>query len=255
MNNISTGQRVPLTQELQYESCCIILCSEMLSNDPGEPGQSWLRDLLMSSEEIVRHARLRPTKSSLKARITQLKIHGKGNIFQNCGAEDQLRKYVAVSRSLGLMTGDVELQIEASNIIDSMEASSSKPSEMFVRFLNDLIFASTRWLVPFRARSNLESGGSGPRPAEISRCSEICTLTREPTQPAATPHGTAGDGSPNPIVGEAVPYMQDDSNCYRRLTRELSRFVVSVISPHNPNRHIPSDEELQYQARWIMFEE
>lgn len=42
---------------------------------------------------------------------------------------------------------------------------------------------------------------------------------------------------------------------FRHLTKELYRFVAMCMSPNNPNRHVPSDEELQYQARWVDYDE
>ncbi|KAI5457048.1 hypothetical protein BGZ63DRAFT_495245 [Mariannaea sp. PMI_226] len=46
-----------------------------------------------------------------------------------------------------------------------------------------------------------------------------------------------------------------DANCYRRLETELTRFVRSSLSPNNPRQHIPTDEELQNQARWIIYDD
>jgi len=42
---------------------------------------------------------------------------------------------------------------------------------------------------------------------------------------------------------------------FRHLTKELYRFVAMCMSPNNPNRHVPTDEELQYQARWVDYDE
>ncbi|KAF4988183.1 hypothetical protein FDECE_15159 [Fusarium decemcellulare] len=255
MNHANPGKGLPSVQDLQYESCCIILGSEMLSKQPGESETSWLRDLLMSSPEMVQKARIRPTKSSLKTRITQLKIHGKKDIFENCSAETRLRSFVDSSRAEGVMIGHVELQLEASNIVASMESCSPKPSAIFSRFLNSLISASTEWLLPFCNRANLELGESTSRLASMFEAPKLGASTGDPVPTAMTPQ----DPTPYTVNGGAGPtlaaYFQDDSNCYRRLTRELSGFVSSALSPHNPARHVPSDEELQHQARWIMFEE
>ncbi|KAM0425921.1 hypothetical protein ACHAPT_008859 [Fusarium lateritium] len=43
-------------------------------------------------------------------------------------------------------------------------------------------------------------------------------------------------------------FFMNDSNCYRRLAQELTRFVMSTMSPNNPNQHVPSDAEIQHQA-------
>jgi len=50
------------------------------------------------------------------------------------------------------------------------------------------------------------------------------------------------------------PLFFNDANCYRRLARELGRWVASVTSPNNPNCHVPTDEEIQHQARWILYD-
>lgn len=46
-----------------------------------------------------------------------------------------------------------------------------------------------------------------------------------------------------------------NSSCYRRLAWELDRFVTAAMSPNNPNQHVPTDEELKHQARWIQYDE
>ncbi|EEU38455.1 uncharacterized protein NECHADRAFT_88613 [Fusarium vanettenii 77-13-4] len=47
--------------------------------------------------------------------------------------------------------------------------------------------------------------------------------------------------------------FNNDSNSYRRLARGLSRFVMTTMSSNNPSSHVPTDEELKYQARWIWY--
>ncbi|CAI0642188.1 unnamed protein product [Colletotrichum noveboracense] len=52
-----------------------------------------------------------------------------------------------------------------------------------------------------------------------------------------------------------VPFLLNDHNSYTRLAAGLSRFVGATMSTNNPNRHVPSDDELRYQARWMWFNE
>lgn len=49
--------------------------------------------------------------------------------------------------------------------------------------------------------------------------------------------------------------LHNSCNCYWALRRELFRFTIRTMSPNNPNCHVPSDDELRYQARWIWCEE
>ncbi|KDN65151.1 hypothetical protein CSUB01_09464 [Colletotrichum sublineola] len=55
--------------------------------------------------------------------------------------------------------------------------------------------------------------------------------------------------------GKGMPFFLNDPNRYVRLARELSRFVASTMSPNNPNKHVPTDEEIRYQARWILYDD
>ncbi|KAH7133755.1 hypothetical protein EDB81DRAFT_727209 [Dactylonectria macrodidyma] len=48
--------------------------------------------------------------------------------------------------------------------------------------------------------------------------------------------------------------FHNDNNFDRWLTRELRRWVKATMSPNNPSSHIPSDEELQHQARCILYD-
>lgn len=50
-------------------------------------------------------------------------------------------------------------------------------------------------------------------------------------------------------------YRLHDPNFYKWLGRELGRWVTSIMSPNNPNCHIPSDKEIQHHARFLMFDE
>ncbi|RKK84308.1 hypothetical protein BFJ69_g2092 [Fusarium oxysporum] len=50
-------------------------------------------------------------------------------------------------------------------------------------------------------------------------------------------------------------YMLNDPNIHQRLARALGRWTRAMMSPANPNSHIPTDEELRHHARWITFED
>lgn len=61
--------------------------------------------------------------------------------------------------------------------------------------------------------------------------------------------------STNTLPTQPLRYFLNDINCYGRLVRELNRFVTSCMSPNNPMQHIPSDAELQNQARWVIYDD
>lgn len=215
--------------------------------------------------------------------VTQLKIHGKGNIFEACSMDNQLQNYVEISTMLGHQVGDSDLQLEAYSIVTRMEASSPHPCPWFQTFLAGLIYGSSGWLAPFRRRANLVSTvpESEPQSNHGSEMQDIQATTSNheskipllgvlppgdaPEDPIGKSLDAVGTSVSVPVIGSnhgepkipprAMPLLLNDDNCYRRLVRDLSRFVVSTISPRNPDCHVPTDEELQYQARWIMFQE
>ena len=79
--------------------------------------------------------------------------------------------------------------------------------------------------------------------------------------------------SANTNPTQPLRFFLNDANCYGRLVRELNRFVTSCTSPNNPNQHvtasppqtlipqptdktqIPTDAEIQNQARWIIYDD
>ena len=50
-------------------------------------------------------------------------------------------------------------------------------------------------------------------------------------------------------------FILNDFNFHQWLGKELRRWALAVMSPNNPNCHIPSDEEIQHHARCLLYEE
>ncbi|KAK3352969.1 hypothetical protein B0T25DRAFT_455493 [Lasiosphaeria hispida] len=359
------GRSMPTDEELQLEACRIIFGSEVLSQSGISAKPAWLRDLILSSDQITLRGQLAPIRSHADSRQAQLKINGKDNIFENDAMETELQEYVKARRMLGLTAMDHELQVEACNIISRIEESSNHPSDEIANFLLRLIYSSTAWLAGFRQRAGLprsedveneakrsndpntidstihnysrleaelaeyvhnqRSMGTEPSDADLQRQARIIVYEfddnwnqtaadnmawlsafkerhistessaaalarwKEPLTISSVMRGEcdmdtgtcsrkinnyisgskagAGTGteakfkavsSPVKVVSGPVrvgAFFLNDSNCYHRLAHELGRYVASAVSPNNPNSHIPTDEELQHQARWISFDD
>lgn len=363
----------PTDEELQLEACRIIFGAEVISKQAISSRPSWLRDLLLSSDQLTLQAQLAPIRSHADSRQAQLKINGKDTIFDDDPMELQLHEFVKARSLLGLTAMDDELQVEACTIIGRMEESSSHPSDEVANFLLRLIYSSTQWLVGFRQRAvlprsedvqdeakrskdpntvdstihnysrldselaeyvrNQRSLGHEPSDDDLQKRARIiiyefddewnqtaadnaawlaafkqrqvpsessavavpsnnpvttkpllhssltsltssAPFTTKPTgsstpsltaaggfrrgSPSGSGDGSAsGSGKNNAVVGRRMKqsFSFNDSNCYRFLARELTRYVASVMSPNNPNSHVPSDDELQYQARWILYDD
>ncbi|KAM0262793.1 hypothetical protein ACHAQJ_001587 [Trichoderma viride] len=69
------------------------------------------------------------------------------------------------------------------------------------------------------------------------------------------PTSTIGRSVQTNFENQPLRHFLSDANCYGRLEKELTRFVASCLSPNNPLQHIPSDEEIQHQARWIIYDD
>ncbi|RBA14184.1 hypothetical protein FPRO05_02976 [Fusarium proliferatum] len=242
---------IPSHETLHLEACCIIFGAEMNYQHPST-ATSWLRDLIMSTQDIVNKARMTPMKSAARSRFSELKIHSKKDIFEDCKLETALRQYIDMLQLLNLEIGDGELQKEACSIINHMPDASP----MFSQLLIGLVYRSTRWLASFRERVGLPPSGV------------VSSNTQEGLIPpllsaSPLPAISSGDhehwippnipSSPPISLGQKIVSL-NDGNMYRGLTRDLTRYVARTISPLSPTSHIPTDEELQYQARWIMYD-
>lgn len=351
----------PPDDELQHEGCRVIFGAEVLSKRGVDQSTSWLRDLLMSSDQLKRRAQMTPIRSKADSCLAELRIPGHDNIFDGCPLEKQLFDFVKARTLLGMTATDEELQVEACNIIGRMEESSAVPSEDVANFLLRLILGHSTWLSSFRHRAGLPptnsplSKSKSTTEFSIHSYSQLenelaefvqehrATTEEDPSDVDLRKHArrvvhkcqdswkeTAADNadwldafkqrqnfqqtspqtfsnhnntlpSPNdttvlPVTGaprkmagfagfgEVTPpvnaalspvpfgssnslmpisnsvltdrnFLMNGSACYRRLARDLGRFVTKCMSPNNPNRHIPTDNELQYQSRWILYDE
>lgn len=331
-NHFDQHRCPPTDDDMTLEGCRIIFASELLSLQGIATQPSWLRDIIMDSEEITQKAKFGPLRGAAESRLHTLKINGKDNLFEQCPMEYQLHQFVKAKQQLGLTPMDEELQNEACHIVGRIEETCTHPSEIVANWLLRRIKSSTSWLAPFRRRralprsedvksetvrskdpnsidstihsySRLEceladflkqqrSVGVEPTDEDLQRRARIIIYEfddawnqtaadnidwlnafkrRHPANGASTstPGTTSGrQSSTSPRsntspdfnayevpMARPIPYFLNDANCYRRLASELKRWVLSTMSPNNPNRHMPTDDELRYQARWILYDE
>jgi hypothetical protein len=117
---------------------------------------------------------------------------------------------------------------------------------------------------------NLESLGINLSSPNSGRNSVTGTFTPNNDQPLHMTTQNQPSTNSNPTL--PLKYFLNDANCYGRLVRELNRFVTTCTSPNNPNQHvslhatshfplvtnlnqIPTDAEIQNQARWIVYDD
>ncbi|KAK7224421.1 hypothetical protein V2G26_012424 [Clonostachys chloroleuca] len=128
-------------------------------------------------------------------------------------------------------------------------------NEMAVETPDDHGFISDSAKLPPSIRNgdnrNARSLGFNPRPA-----TNFSGFAEDPVSPVIfqRPAPPRFDQD-NRRIRSGTPFFLNDNNSYRRLKRELSRFVLTTMSRNNPNSHIPTDDELKYQARWILYDD
>lgn len=390
---------VPTDEQLLEEARKVIRKADALMDYA--PDASWFRDLIMLSGSTPQEDELIPTGTASKhmswaERLDMAQAKSQMNINDlsqiSCPKERMLKAYVKTRQAIGLTPVDYELQVQACQILDEIEATSNFKCKGAVQWFKYLITSSTSWLAEFRRRAVLprssEMGnehirssdersidysihnyhrlereliefvnqqraiGKTPTDADLQakarmiifenddawnqtaaddpayleifkRQNGLATIEEEemelptptavgalglsllssggspPTNSSPSPISLhwdlehTGIGLPSPVSGSdrpAVPnrrpgtgtftppdaplhtqvqnqpstntnptqplrYFLNDANCYGRLVRELTRFVTSCVSTNNPTQHIPSDAEIQNQARWVIYDD
>ncbi|KAG8356554.1 hypothetical protein FVEN_g5701 [Fusarium venenatum] len=277
---------MPTNQILQLEACRIIFASETMStldSSHHDPPSSWLRDVIMSNHDIVEQALFGPIRSRQHNRLPSLEVKGQLSLFDNCPLELGLHVFVECQRSSGRIDiWDAELQQEACRIIKNAKAPTVQPSyKTVLAWLTDMILRSPDWLLSFRQRMALLPDMPQPRLGlkqnegvigfmedtnlmDLSTVvlqqdlHEINTATSDfPQQNVMTTENISNSsidfGTDQSFWAEMSPYMLNDANFHEKLGKELGRWVASTMSPRNPRSHVPTDEELRHQARWIAY--
>lgn len=251
----------PTDTDIQLEACRIIRSADVLSTDSAIAAHSWLRDLIMSCKEITRDAMFQSVRGQEENRMSTLRINGKDNIFQDCALESELRQFTLALPGGGADVANWELQVEADRILRRTQQKSISHKDNVLNWLLRLTYNSTDWLAEFRKRVFL-AVEQGEQPAEISPAATD-TMALDPKALNDSPMAAA-DAIQQDLTKERYKaaaasrngfYDLNDANGYRRLARGLARFVASSMSDCNPNKHVPSDEEIQQQARWLEYGE
>lgn len=250
-----TGKRLlgltAMDNELQEEACRIVGRVEEVSTHPSDTVANWLLRLITSSTGWLAPFRRRahlPRSEDVKDRIHRstdpLLIDS--TVHNYTRLERDLGDYLTSQRALGLEPTDEDLQRQARIIIFEFDDG-----------WNQTAADNVQWLESFKNRHQPEVSDSSPsfslQPSTTSLFggpSTSKTTTTSPECPMLQGHESLDAGG-NSRPG---PFFLNDANCYRRLARELTRWVASVMSPNNPNQHVPTDAELQHQARWIIYD-
>lgn len=274
-----------MDSELQAEACNIIRRMDDASHEPSEEVVDFFVRLISSSTSWLACFRQRahlPRSEDVGVEGKRSKDPNKidSTIHNPSRLEFELAEYVREQRALGAELTDADLQKRARIIIyeydDGWNQTAADDSVWLTAF-------KERYLVvdadPCMVVKNLDPlpishAGMWPEiwsnfpPSQQQQPSQSQQLSQSPTLALSLSGASSSSSSAiSPTAahssasctqstsGKNPSKLLGDVNCYQRLARELKKYVASAMSPNNPNCHVPSDQELQHQARWIIYED
>ncbi|KAM3088387.1 hypothetical protein ACMFMG_000032 [Clarireedia jacksonii] len=269
-----------LDSELQAEACRIIDLAEKTAIVPCKGAATWFKYLINNSTTWLADFRRRaglPRSSEMKDESVRPKDDKSidHSIHNYARLETELKDYVQLQATLGIKPTDSDLQRHARMIIYGSDDPWNQTWADNVAYLQ--IFKSQNGLAPPEENSsNLDlpsfmeaRGKAASRPSsstlhwEVEGSDSQVGLTLKDTssgltsytynQPIHTLISNQPSANSNPV--QPLKDFCNDANCYNRLFRELSKFVARSMSPNNPSQHLPSDEEIKNQARWVIYDD
>ncbi|KAI0150326.1 hypothetical protein GGR57DRAFT_493141 [Xylariaceae sp. FL1272] len=241
-----------MDHELQDEACRIVGRTEEKSTHPSDEIANWFLRMINASPDWLQDFRQRAHlprsedvgdwyQRSTDPKTIDSTIHNYSRL------DAELGTYFQAQRALGIEPTDADLQSKARIIIYEVDDPWNQTAADDVQWLNNFKHRQSAVApVPTSTRDHLRTmGQSGP-------VTSVQPSTSAKISPTSSGHSPAGS-STNSIKSSAS--FLHDANCYRRLAMALNRFVVAAMSPNNPNRHVPTDEEIQHQARWIIYDD
>lgn len=245
---------IAMDDELQEEACRIVGRVEEMCTHPSEAVANWLLRLIKRSTSWLASFRRRshlPRTEDIKSDTIRSKdlTSIDSTIHSYSRLECELGDYMKEQRRLGKEPSDEDLQRQARIIIYEFDDG-----------WNQTAADNMQWLDAFKERHALaqQTPGSATKTSESQQSDQTTAVASPGSQWAAQGTRRLSSGKSPEFIHfnkpSNTPSFLNDANCYRRLAKELKRWVMSAMSPNNPNRHVPTDDELRYQARWIIYD-
>ncbi|KAJ4031921.1 hypothetical protein NW761_012932 [Fusarium oxysporum] len=269
--------KLPSNDEIQLEACRVILAAESGSayganTNPTTISNSWLRDLIMSSHDVTQRAKFGPIRLCREGRLPTLQLKGKDSLFGQCPFEAQLQAFISIQEMRGTQLKPERIQEEACDIVRHMERASVARSDIFANWMIALIYTDLDWVTKLQKRTpsfHASMMGVGNPPTSLASAEspfsgalpllQMHNFQSRSALVAATECSTDSllEGAASTNYGKPSlhqRYCAGDLDCNHWFDRDITRWVGSTMSLNNPSYHIPSDEEIQHQARWIMYD-
>ncbi|OLN85552.1 Homeobox protein 4-like protein 2 [Colletotrichum chlorophyti] len=252
-------------QELQSEASKIIArMGKAWGMSPADFVANWLVNLIGSSTKWLTGFRMRKQLSQIESSAKAHAHHASDFGAQNgvSGSLETCRAYAKPSEPFRQFTGERRV-CDASTVLyggSSLYNATPAVSNSQSPDLETLGFPSGDAIgsVPFGQRS-------------VSLSPMATTMPYQPSSPGGlalagaqwpgtgsiglSDEGLRIDNPPSLTMVRRNYAFFNDANFNRWLSQELRRWVLATMSPNNPNSHVPSDEEMQHQARFIVYED
>ncbi|PHH88854.1 hypothetical protein CDD83_6967 [Cordyceps sp. RAO-2017] len=218
-----------MDDELQEEACKIVGRVEEVCTHPSESVANLLLRLITGSTDWLADFRRRahlPRSEDVQDRAIRSTDPKSidSTIHSYSRLERELTDFLRLRRSEGVEPTDEDLQRQARIIIFEFDDG-----------WNQTAADNIHWLEAFKQRHPPEKSSQSASPGR----NDFSDLLRPRLNNRAQP----------------MTAFLSNANCYSRLAKELRRWARSTMSPNNPKSHVPTDEELQYQARWILYDD
>ncbi|KAF4811232.1 hypothetical protein CGCTS75_v014345 [Colletotrichum tropicale] len=231
---------VPMDNDLQAEACRIVArMEEGLTAGSPDFVANWLTRLITSSTTWLYGFKKRTRLMS----NTEQKLPGRADSSKLTddllGALDL--GIVHASRSNFLMNENPTLGLQTDTHDKGLYLRPKSRSDAFLFDMNDIQYPHM-----------LEKENSGNGTASEVQLADASS--RQYQKLPETAHETAGSLR-RPGWLKSGAFVLNDCNSHWWLSMELKRWAASTMSPNNPTHHVPSDEEIRHQARFLLFDE
>ncbi|KAI0387968.1 hypothetical protein F5Y04DRAFT_241407 [Hypomontagnella monticulosa] len=252
-----------MDHELQVEACRIIGRMEEKSSNPMEDIANWMLRLIYGSPKWLENFRQRAHLPRSED-VGDVNLRSKdpktidSTIHNYSRLEQELGEYLQEQRSMGVEPSDADLQRQARIIIydtdDEWNQTAADDKDWLSRFRKRHPSKRDSTIsVATNSSLGYEPSQSPTHDKTVVRDSQyVGPLFSNPS--SSSQARSAPCGAPNGSI-KTGSFFLNDTNCYRRLAQGLSRFVAATMSPNNPNRHVPTDDEIRYQARWLIYDD
>ncbi|KAL0942355.1 C2H2 type zinc finger domain-containing protein [Colletotrichum truncatum] len=257
------GSRIISDQELQNEACKIVV--DMGKNcgvSPSDFVANWLINLIGSSTEWLHGFRARKQLNAAESAPSFLSPYT-ANVVQEEPAAPLTGKQAlyaeAQSQQLNKMTtnnlrADLHDKGLKTRLGEDGSSFLSQLGNFDARFDNSLSPATLSTVIEPDVLT-MPIPSSSPNELYSALAAGPGLECQGPESPETEESKIDKDLPPTWPRVKANYSFFNDANFNRWLALELRRWVAATMSPNNPNCHVPSDEELQHQARFIVFEE